>query len=135
MSVIKVNSVNNVTKVTSKNEIVKINNVNNVNTIINAGVGYLSIDFVSGDTTLEIGVVPVNKMISHTILEVTTSGAGTCNIGTAISQGLLMTVNENDLSVANQYLVFNNIQTTTNETFNIYFTNNTSAGTVTIYYN
>lgn len=136
MSVYKVQSVNNLVKVNSINEVVKVNLLNNVNTIIdNNSNGYIRTTFVSGETFKEIGVVPINKMIAYIILEVTTAGSGTCNIGTSDSQGLLMTVNDNDLSVVNMYVNYNNIKTTTNETFNIYFNSNTSAGSVTIYYN
>ena len=135
MANIKLKVEQNVTTLRPQNTVYKIGTYGNTNTIIDGGAGFVTTTFVSGETTKEIGVVPINRVISHIVLEVTTAGSGTCNIGTAISQGLLMTVNENDLSVANQYLVFNNIQTTTNETFNIYFTNNTSSGSVTIYYN
>jgi hypothetical protein len=42
---------------------------------------------------------------------------------------------DNDLKVIDMYINYNNIKTTTNETFSIYFTNNTASGTATIYYN
>jgi len=126
MSVIKVQSVNNV---------IEVKQLNNVNTIVSAGVSYLRTTFVSGDTVKEIGVIPINKMISYVILEVTTAGTGTATIGTNASQGILMSASQNDLSVADMYMNINNIKTTTNETFNIYFNSNTSAGSITIYYN
>jgi hypothetical protein len=126
MSVIKVQSVNNV---------IEVKQLNNVNTIVSAGVSYLRTTFVSGDTVKEIGVIPINKMISHIILEVTTAGSGSATVGTDASQGILMSASQNDLSIEDMYLNYNNIKTTTNETFNIYFTSNTSAGTITIYYN
>ena len=122
-------------KLKIENDIVKFNNLNNVNTIVSATTSYIRTTFVSGDTTKEIGVIPNNKMIAFVILEVTTAGSGTCNVGTADSQGLLMTVDDNDLSIVNKYIVYNNIKTTTNETFNIYFNSNTAVGSVTIYYN
>lgn len=134
MSVIKVNSVNNVTKVTSKNEIVKINNVNNVNTIINASVGYLSIDFVSGDTTLEIGVVPVNKAVVKTVVKVTTAGSGSVTIGTDASHGILQSASQNDLSTVLEYEVNNNLLLNTNTTYKAFFSSNTSSGQIIIYY-
>jgi hypothetical protein len=134
MSVIKVNSVNNITKVTSKNEIVKINNVNNVNTIINASAGYLSIDFVSGDTTLEIGVVPVNKAVVKTVVKVTTAGSGTVTIGTDASQGILQSASQNDLSTVLEYEVNNNLLLNTNTTYKAFFTSNTAIGQIIIYY-
>jgi len=126
MSVIKVQSVNNV---------IEVKQLNNVNTIVSAGVSYLRTTFVSGDTVKEIGVIPINKMISYVILEVTTAGTGTATIGTNASQGILMSASQNDLSVADMYMNINNIKTSTNETFNIYFNSNTSAGSITIYYN
>ena len=126
MSVIKVQSVNNV---------IEVKQLNNVNTIVSAGVSYLRTTFVSGDTVKEIGVIPINKMISHIVLEVTTAGSGSATVGTDASQGILMSASQNDLSIEDMYLNYNNIKTTTNETFNIYFTSNTSAGTITIYYN
>ena len=132
---IKVQNINNIVKVNSINEITKINQLNNVNTIIDAGVGYIRTNFISGDAFKEIGVIPINKVINQIILEVTTGGTGNCNVGTADSQGLLMTVDDNDLSIVNKYIVYNNIKTTTNKTFNIYFNSNTAVGTVTIYYN
>lgn len=137
MSVYKVKSEQKVTKIKPLQTVTKINVVNNVNTIIDDnGNGYIRVDFNSGDSVVEIGVIPVNKVIAYTILEVETAGAsGIATIGTSQSQGLLMAGADNDLTIENLYINYNNIKTTTNETFNIYFTNNSASGSVTIYYN
>jgi hypothetical protein len=109
--------------------------LNNVNTVIDDSLGYIRTTFVGTDTIKEIGVVPINKVINQTILEVTTAGTGTATIGTNASQGILMSASQNDLSVADMYVNVNNLLMNTNETFNIYFTNNSSSGSITIYYN
>ncbi len=135
MSVTKVKVEQKVTKINPIQTITKINLLNNVNTVIDDSLGYIRTTFVGTDTTKEIGVVPINKVINQTILEVTTAGTGTATIGTNASQGILMSANQNDLSVADMYVNVNNLLMNTNETFNIYFTNNSSSGSITIYYN
>lgn len=135
MSVTKVKVEQKVTKINPIQTITKINLLNNVNTVIEDSLGYIRTTFIGTDTFKEIGVVPINKVINQTILEVTTAGTGTATIGTNASQGILMSASQNDLSVADMYMNINNIKTTTNETFNIYFNSNTSAGSITIYYN
>jgi hypothetical protein len=135
MSVTKVKVEQKVTKINPIQTITKINLLNNVNTVIEDGLGYIRTTFVATDTIKEIGVVPINKVINQTILEVTTAGTGTATIGTNASQGILMSASQNDLSVADMYVNVNNLLMNTNETFNIYFTNNSSSGSVTIYYN
>lgn len=135
MSVTKVKVEQKVTKINPIQSITKINLLNNVNTVIEDGLGYIRTTFVGTDTIKEIGVVPINKVINQTILEVTTAGTGTATIGTNASQGILMSASQNDLSVADMYVNVNNLLMNTNETFNIYFTNNSSSGSVTIYYN
>lgn len=135
MSVTKVKVEQKVTKINPIQTISKINLLNNVNTVIDDSLGYIRTTFVGTDTIKEIGVVPINKVINQTILEVTTAGTGTATIGTNASQGILMSASQNDLSVADMYVNVNNLLMNTNETFNIYFTNNSSSGSVTIYYN
>ena len=135
MSVTKVKVEQKVTKINPIQTITKINLLNNVNTVIEDGLGYIRTTFVGTDTIKVIGVVPINKVINQTILEVTTAGTGTATIGTNASQGILMSASQNDLSVADMYVNVNNLLMNTNETFNIYFTNNSSSGSVTIYYN
>ena len=135
MSVTKVKVEQKVTKINPIQTITKINLLNNVNTVIEDSLGYIRTTFVGTDTIKEIGVVPINKVINQTILEVTTAGTGTATIGTNASQGILMSASQNDLSVADMYVNVNNLLMNTNETFNIYFTNNSSSGSVTIYYN
>jgi hypothetical protein len=135
MSVTKVKVEQKVTKINPIQTISKINLLNNVNTVIEDGLGYIRTTFVGTDTIKEIGVVPINKVINQTILEVTTAGTGTATIGTNASQGILMSASQNDLSVADMYVNVNNLLMNTNETFNIYFTNNSSSGSITIYYN
>jgi hypothetical protein len=135
VSVTKVKVEQKVTKINPIQTITKINLLNNVNTVIDDSLGYIRTTFVGTDTTKEIGVVPINKVINQTILEVTTAGTGTATIGTNASQGILMSANQNDLSVADMYVNVNNLLMNTNETFNIYFTNNSSSGSITIYYN
>lgn len=135
MSVTKVKVEQKVTKINPIQTITKINLLNNVNTVIDDSLGYIRTTFIGTDTMKEIGVVPINKVINQTILEVTTAGTGTATIGTNASQGILMSASQNDLSVADMYVNVNNLLINTNETFNIYFTNNSSSGSVTIYYN
>ena len=135
MSVTKVKVEQKVTKINPIQTISKINLLNNVNTVIEDGLGYIRTTFVGTDTIKVIGVVPINKVINQTILEVTTAGTGTATIGTNASQGILMSASQNDLSVADMYVNVNNLLMNTNETFNIYFTNNSSSGSITIYYN
>lgn len=135
MSVTKVKVNQNVTKINPIQTITKINLLNNVNTVIDDSLGYIRTTFIGTDTMKEIGVVPINKVINQTILEVTTAGTGTATIGTNASQGILMSASQNDLSVADMYVNVNNLLMNTNETFNIYFTNNSASGSVTIYYN
>ena len=135
MSVTKVKVEQKVTKINPIQSITKINLLNNVNTVIDDSLGYIRTTFVGTDTMKEIGVVPINKVINQTILEVTTAGTGTATIGTNASQGILMSASQNDLSVADMYVNVNNLLMNTNETFNIYFTNNSSSGSITIYYN
>jgi hypothetical protein len=135
VSVTKVKVEQKVTKINPIQTISKINLLNNVNTVIDDSLGYIRTTFVGTDTIKEIGVVPINKVINQTILEVTTAGTGTATIGTNASQGILMSASQNDLSVADMYVNVNNLLMNTNETFNIYFTNNSSSGSVTIYYN
>jgi hypothetical protein len=135
VSVTKVKVEQKVTKINPIQTITKINLLNNVNTVIEDGLGYIRTTFVGTDTIKVIGVVPINKVINQTILEVTTAGTGTATIGTNASQGILMSASQNDLSVADMYVNVNNLLMNTNETFNIYFTNNSSSGSVTIYYN
>jgi len=135
VSVTKVKVEQKVTKINPIQTITKINLLNNVNTVIDDSLGYIRTTFVGTDTIKEIGVVPINKVINQTILEVTTAGTGTATIGTNASQGILMSASQNDLSVADMYVNVNNLLMNTNETFNIYFTNNSSSGSVTIYYN
>ncbi len=135
MSVTKVKVEQKVTKINPIQTITKINLLNNVNTVIDDSLGYIRTTFVGTDTMKEIGVVPINKVINQTILEVTTAGTGTATIGTNASQGILMSASQNDLSVADMYVNVNNLLMNTNETFNIYFTNNSSSGSITIYYN
>lgn len=135
MSVTKVKVEQKVTKINPIQTITKINLLNNVNTVIDDSLGYIRTTFIGTDTMKEIGVVPINKVINQTILEVTTAGTGTATIGTNASQGILMSASQNDLSVADMYVNVNNLLMNTNETFNIYFTNNSSSGSVTIYYN
>lgn len=135
MSVTKVKVEQKVTKINPIQTISKINLLNNVNTVIDDSLGYIRTTFNGTDTIKEIGVVPINKVINQTILEVTTAGTGTATIGTNASQGILMSANQNDLSVADMYVNVNNLLMNTNETFNIYFTNNSSSGSITIYYN
>ena len=135
MSVTKVKVEQKVTKINPIQTITKINLLNNVNTVIDDSLGYIRTTFVGTDTIKEIGVVPINKVINQTILEVTTAGTGTATIGTNASQGILMSASQNDLSVADMYVNVNNLLMNTNETFNIYFTNNSSSGSITIYYN
>jgi len=135
VSVTKVKVEQKVTKINPIQTISKINLLNNVNTVIDDSLGYIRTTFNVTDTIKEIGVVPINKVINQTILEVTTAGTGTATIGTNASQGILMSASQNDLSVADMYVNVNNLLMNTNETFNIYFTNNSSSGSVTIYYN
>ena len=135
MSVTKVKVEQKVTKINPIQTITKINLLNNVNTVIDDSLGYIRTTFIGTDTMKEIGVVPINKVINQTILEVTTAGTGTATIGTNASQGILMSASQNDLSVADMYVNVNNLLMNTNETFNIYFTNNSSSGRITIYYN
>lgn len=135
MSVTKVKVEQKVTKINPIQTITKINLLNNVNTVIDDSLGYIRTTFIGTDTMKEIGVVPINKVINQTILEVTTAGTGTATIGTNASQGILMSASQNDLSVADMYVNVNNLLMNTNETFNIYFTNNSASGSVTIYYN
>lgn len=135
MSVTKVKVEQKITKINPIQTITKINLLNNVNTVIDDSLGYIRTTFNGTDTMKEIGVVPINKVINQTILEVTTAGTGTATIGTNASQGILMSASQNDLSVADMYVNVNNLLMNTNETFNIYFTNNSSSGSVTIYYN
>lgn len=135
MSVTKVKVEQKVTKINPIQTITKINLLNNVNTVIDDSLGYIRTTFIGTDTMKEIGVVPINKVINQTILEVTTAGTGTATIGTNASQGILMSASQNDLSVADMYVNVNNLLMNTNETFNIYFTNNSSSGSITIYYN
>jgi hypothetical protein len=135
VSVTKVKVEQKITKINPIQTITKINLLNNVNTVIDDSLGYIRTTFVGTDTMKEIGVVPINKVINQTILEVTTAGTGTATIGTNASQGILMSASQNDLSVADMYVNVNNLLMNTNETFNIYFTNNSSSGSVTIYYN
>ena len=135
MSVTKVKVEQKVTKINPIQTITKINLLNNVNTVIDDSLGYIRTTFNGTDTIKEIGVVPINKVINQTILEVTTAGTGTATIGTNASQGILMSASQNDLSVADMYVNVNNLLMNTNETFNIYFTNNSSSGSITIYYN
>lgn len=135
MSVTKVKVEQKVTKINPIQTITKINLLNNVNTVIDDSLGYIRTTFVGTDTMKVIGVVPINKVINQTILEVTTAGTGTATIGTNASQGILMSASQNDLSVADMYVNVNNLLMNTNETFNIYFTNNSSSGSITIYYN
>lgn len=135
MSVTKVKVEQKVTKINPIQTITKINLLNNVNTVINDSLGYIRTTFIGTDTMKEIGVVPINKVINQTILEVTTAGTGTATIGTNASQGILMSASQNDLSVADMYVNVNNLLMNTNETFNIYFTNNSASGSITIYYN
>ena len=135
MSVTKVKVEQKITKINPIQTITKINLLNNVNTVIDDSLGYIRTTFIGTDTMKEIGVVPINKVINQTILEVTTAGTGTATIGTNASQGILMSASQNDLSVADMYVNVNNLLMNTNETFNIYFTNNSSSGSVTIYYN
>ena len=135
MSVTKVKVEQKVTKINPIQTITKINLLNNVNTVIDDSLGYIRTTFNGTDTIKEIGVVPINKVINQTILEVTTAGTGTATIGTNASQGILMSASQNDLSVADMYVNVNNLLMNTNETFNIYFTNNSASGSVTIYYN
>lgn len=135
MSVTKIKVNQNVTKINPIQTITKINLLNNVNTVIDDSLGYIRTTFNGTDTMKEIGVVPINKVINQTILEVTTAGTGTATIGTNASQGILMSASQNDLSVADMYVNVNNLLMNTNETFNIYFTNNSSSGSITIYYN
>ena len=135
MSVTKVKVEQKVTKINPIQTITKINLLNNVNTVIDDSLGYIRTTFIGTDTMKEIGVVPINKVINQTILEVTTAGTGTATIGTNASQGILMSASQNDLSVADMYVNVNNLLMNTNETFNIYFTNNSASGSITIYYN
>ena len=135
MSVTKVKVEQKVTKINPIQTITKINLLNNVNTVIDDSLGYIRTTFIGTDTMKEIGVVPINKVINQTILEVTTAGTGTATIGTNASQGILMSASQNDLSVADMYVNVNNLLMNTNQTFNIYFTNNSASGSVTIYYN
>lgn len=135
MSVTKVKVEQKVTKINPIQTITKINLLNNVNTVIDDSLGYIRTTFIGTDTMKEIGVVLINKVINQTILEVTTAGTGTATIGTNASQGILMSASQNDLSVADMYVNVNNLLMNTNETFNIYFTNNSASGSVTIYYN
>lgn len=135
MSVTKVKVEQKVTKINPIQTITKINLLNNVNTVIDDSLGYIRTTFIGTDTIKTIGVVPINKVINQTILEVTTAGTGTATIGTNASQGILMSASQNDLSVADMYVNVNNLLMNTNETFNIYFTNNSASGSVTIYYN
>ena len=135
MSVTKVKVEQKVTKINPIQTISKINLLNNVNTVIDDSLGYIRTTFNGTDTIKEIGVVPINKVINQTILEVTTAGTGTATIGTNASQGILMSASQNDLSVADMYVNVNNLLMNTNETFNIYFTNNSASGSITIYYN
>jgi hypothetical protein len=135
VSVTKVKVEQKITKINPIQTITKINLLNNVNTVIDDSLGYIRTTFVGTDTIKEIGVVPINKVINQTILEVTTAGTGTATIGTNASQGILMSASQNDLSVADMYVNVNNLLMNTNETFNIYFTNNSSSGSITIYYN
>ena len=135
MSVTKVKVEQKVTKINPIQTITKINLLNNVNTVIDDSLGYIRTTFIGTDTMKVIGVVPINKVINQTILEVTTAGTGTATIGTNASQGILMSASQNDLSVADMYVNVNNLLMNTNETFNIYFTNNSASGSVTIYYN
>lgn len=135
MSVTKIKVNQNVTKINPIQTITKINLLNNVNTVIDDSLGYIRTTFIGTDTMKVIGVVPINKVINQTILEVTTAGTGTATIGTNASQGILMSASQNDLSVADMYVNVNNLLMNTNETFNIYFTNNSASGSITIYYN
>jgi hypothetical protein len=135
VSVTKVKVEQKITKINPIQTITKINLLNNVNTVIDDSLGYIRTTFVGTDTIKEIGVVPINKVINQTILEVTTAGTGTATIGTNASQGILMSASQNDLSVADMYVNVNNLLMNTNETFNIYFTNNSASGSITIYYN
>lgn len=135
MAVTKVKVEQKVTKINPIQTITKINLLNNVNTVIDDSLGYIRTTFIGTDTIKTIGVVPINKVINQTILEVTTAGTGTATIGTNASQGILMSASQNDLSVADMYVNVNNLLINTNETFNIYFTNNSASGSVTIYYN
>ena len=109
MSVTKVKVEQKVTKINPIQTITKINLLNNVNTVIDDSLGYIRTTFIGTDTIKVIGVVPINKVINQTILEVTTAGTGTATIGTNASQGILMSASQNDLSVADMYVNVNNL--------------------------
>jgi len=95
---------------------------------------FISADFISGSTTVEIGTIPAGAKILNTIIDVTTAGSGSLSVGSVISQGVLVTVADNDLNEVNKFVIFNDLLNVINTTYNCFFINNLATGKVTIYY-
>ena len=96
--------------------------------------GFISANFISGSTEIEIGTIPANAKILNTIVDVTNAGGGSLSVGSAISQGILTTVNDTDLNDVNKYVIFNDLLNVINTTYKCFFINNLATGTVTINY-
>lgn len=96
--------------------------------------GFISANFISGSTEIEIGTIPANAKILNTIVDVTNAGGGSLSVGSVISQGILTTVNDTDLNDVNKYVIFNDLLNVIDTTYKCFFINNLATGTVTINY-
>jgi len=95
---------------------------------------FISANFISGSTEVEIGTIPANAKVLNTIVDVTTAGSGSLTVGSVISQGILVTIADNDLNEVNKYVVFNDLLNVINTTYKCFFIDNYASGKVTIYY-
>lgn len=134
--VYKVVSENNVNRIVIENETIDITAQHIISKeIVSLANGFVSASFQSGDTTIEIGTIPIGVKIINTIVDVTTAGGGTLTVGNDSYNAILQTVNDNDLNNVNSYITFNNYLNPIGQTYKGYFNGNLSAGTITIYYN
>lgn len=90
-------------------------------------------DFVSGSKS--IGVIGGNYLINRVVIEVTQvfdSGAQ-LSVGTAASHGLLMTTDENDLSLMTSVEKEPNYRNTISQTFSVFLTGTPTQGQASVY--
>lgn len=90
-------------------------------------------DFTTGFKT--IGVVGANFIISRVVVEILTpfDGGAQITIGTQLSQGLLLTVIETDMSLPTSFESETSYLNPTSQTFSVYLSGSPTVGSANVY--
>jgi hypothetical protein len=90
-------------------------------------------DFLSGSKV--IGVVGANCIISRVVVEITTpfDSGSQITIGTQLSQGLLLTAIETDVSLPTSFESETNYVNPSSQTFSVFLIGSPSAGSANVY--